>query len=583
MLYQENWTQQAQEQLRRFETRVVEATKVEGYDGKDPQDQDRQWSFSGALLYSVTVITTIGYGNLAPRTPEGKVVTMLYALVGVPLMLLCLSNLGSFLADTFQFAYSHACCRPCRDGRRDAHSKKQQLQQEVQQQQQRVGYSGFGDGSVSLGPPGSIACPPPAAPPPHRAAPNNACGANGAAGPNGPLACGPGCAAAGSFGYYSSVGAAPPDWSQPFRDREREQELHNTVVKTANSRGGRPGQVVTRLQPKHPQHLTPDVHKLLTECVEYQVMHEEPGAAAALRELQNNPPGCLPGCVPGCVPACAAGCPPGCAPGCPAGCPMACHAQHHDAGLAALEEENEDDDDHGGSCGPHSTPSRVPLLCRSSSMPGVDPGAAAQSTPVKRVPPPPPRRYVIPPPPPPTAPPPVAADASDLAERAASPPPPPRVPIYLVLTGLAAYICLGAAVFAAWEEWSFLDGAYFCFVTLSTIGFGDLVPGKSLKSAESQGGQLQVSACVAYLLLGLVLIATAFSLVQEEVLARLSQVARTLGIISKHHQPLHHHHHHGLHHGLHQGRRHSRHHAASQTSASPQPHQPHSRRRSDPT
>jgi hypothetical protein len=62
----------------------------------------------------------------------------------------------------------------------------------------------------------------------------------------------------------------------------------------------------------------------------------------------------------------------------------------------------------------------------------------------------------------------------------------------MVLLGLTVYICLGAAVFAAWEEWSFLDGAYFCFVTLSTIGFGDLVPGKSLKRAESQGGQLQV-------------------------------------------------------------------------------------------
>jgi hypothetical protein len=54
-----------------------------------------------------------GYGNLAPKTPEGKLVTMLYALVGVPLMLLCLSNLGALLAGTFQFAYSHACCYAC--------------------------------------------------------------------------------------------------------------------------------------------------------------------------------------------------------------------------------------------------------------------------------------------------------------------------------------------------------------------------------------------------------------------------------------------------------------------------------------
>ncbi|KAE8737644.1 hypothetical protein FOCC_FOCC016888 [Frankliniella occidentalis] len=170
------------------------------------------------------------------------------------------------------------------------------------------------------------------------------------------------------------------------------------------------------------------------------------------------------------------------------------------------------------------------MLCRSNSISGVPVSLAPMSTPVKRAPPPPPRRYALPPPPPSLV---VVEAAADVD----APPPPPRVPVYLVLLGLAVYICLGAAVFAAWEEWSFLDGAYFCFVTLSTIGFGDLVPGKSLKSAESQGGQLQVSACVAYLLLGLVLIATAFSLVQEEVLARLSQVARTLGIISKHHQP----------------------------------------------
>lgn len=67
-----------------------------------------------------------GYGNLAPKTPEGKLVTMLYALVGVPLMLLCLSNLGTLLAGTFQFAYSHACCNVCA---KDNHPERKKQQQ----------------------------------------------------------------------------------------------------------------------------------------------------------------------------------------------------------------------------------------------------------------------------------------------------------------------------------------------------------------------------------------------------------------------------------------------------------------------
>lgn len=46
-----------------FETEVVKATKVEGYDGKEVDDVERQWSVSGSLLYSITVITTIGIHN----------------------------------------------------------------------------------------------------------------------------------------------------------------------------------------------------------------------------------------------------------------------------------------------------------------------------------------------------------------------------------------------------------------------------------------------------------------------------------------------------------------------------------------
>lgn len=42
------------------------------------------------------------------------------------------------------------------------------------------------------------------------------------------------------------------------------------------------------------------------------------------------------------------------------------------------------------------------------------------------------------------------------------------------------YIFLGAVLFKAWEGWDYLDGSYFCFISLSSIGFGDLVPGAAV-------------------------------------------------------------------------------------------------------
>ncbi|XP_041450179.1 uncharacterized protein LOC111079074 [Drosophila obscura] len=128
VLYERNWTMLVHEQLRRFEGSIVAATRQGaagigggasfqpasasalghfGYDAGDPQS----WTFSEALLYSVTVITTIGHGSLTPRTAAGKLATIFYALIGVPLMLMCLSSLGTLLAEALQCTYMRLCCQ----------------------------------------------------------------------------------------------------------------------------------------------------------------------------------------------------------------------------------------------------------------------------------------------------------------------------------------------------------------------------------------------------------------------------------------------------------------------------------------
>ncbi|OQR79468.1 potassium channel subfamily K member 3-like, partial [Tropilaelaps mercedesae] len=52
------WIKAVEGRLRRYEEDVVKAVRDNGYDGSDI-DRNVQWTFSGALLYCITVITTI--------------------------------------------------------------------------------------------------------------------------------------------------------------------------------------------------------------------------------------------------------------------------------------------------------------------------------------------------------------------------------------------------------------------------------------------------------------------------------------------------------------------------------------------
>ena len=67
-----------------------------------------------------------------------------------------------------------------------------------------------------------------------------------------------------------------------------------------------------------------------------------------------------------------------------------------------------------------------------------------------------------------------------------------------------------------------LKASYFCFVTISTIGFGDIVPGAN--GLESAADQWKMVGAAFYMLFGMAILSMCFSLIQEEIVAKFKYV-----------------------------------------------------------
>ncbi|XP_013413585.1 histone-lysine N-methyltransferase, H3 lysine-79 specific [Lingula anatina] len=110
-LYRKSWIAYTDKKLQEFSEKIYVQIKDFGWDGTE--NPGLLWTFPNALLYAVTVITTIGYGHIAPKTGWGRVITILYALLGIPLLLLCCANIGTTLANSVRFLYNKVCCGIC--------------------------------------------------------------------------------------------------------------------------------------------------------------------------------------------------------------------------------------------------------------------------------------------------------------------------------------------------------------------------------------------------------------------------------------------------------------------------------------
>ncbi|XP_054883280.1 potassium channel subfamily K member 15-like [Poeciliopsis prolifica] len=68
----------------------------------------RQWRLCGSFYFAITVITTIGYGHVVPRTDAGKTFCMFYAVLGIPLTLIMFQSLGERMNTLVRFLLRRA-------------------------------------------------------------------------------------------------------------------------------------------------------------------------------------------------------------------------------------------------------------------------------------------------------------------------------------------------------------------------------------------------------------------------------------------------------------------------------------------
>ncbi|EFN84522.1 uncharacterized protein LOC105183149 isoform X2 [Harpegnathos saltator] len=65
----------------------------------------QQWDFYNSFYFAYTVVSTIGYGNLAPTNTLSRILMIFYGLVGIPMNGILLTQLGEFFSLVFVRAH----------------------------------------------------------------------------------------------------------------------------------------------------------------------------------------------------------------------------------------------------------------------------------------------------------------------------------------------------------------------------------------------------------------------------------------------------------------------------------------------
>ncbi|XP_063986413.1 open rectifier potassium channel protein 1 [Diachasmimorpha longicaudata] len=71
------------------------------YNYSDSEEDQLKWDFYNSFYFAYTVVSTIGYGNLAPTNSLSRILMIFYGLIGIPMNGILLAHLGEFFSIVF--------------------------------------------------------------------------------------------------------------------------------------------------------------------------------------------------------------------------------------------------------------------------------------------------------------------------------------------------------------------------------------------------------------------------------------------------------------------------------------------------
>ncbi|KAI3386661.1 hypothetical protein SNEBB_007759 [Seison nebaliae] len=100
------WFEEIEPIIRRFENNTIKTMSMKaGTRIRKRGIFEKEWNLFSSILYALTLLSTIGYGHLTCHTNLGKIVTIVYSAIGIPLMALFVANIGSSIAITVRALY----------------------------------------------------------------------------------------------------------------------------------------------------------------------------------------------------------------------------------------------------------------------------------------------------------------------------------------------------------------------------------------------------------------------------------------------------------------------------------------------